>query len=142
MLFRNRVDEKLDFDLDRIEKNIELANFSTKTKLLLKEAVDSIKTKQIPAIMTENAFKNLSDVVVEILDVKEKLYRFIEIGDNCELLQQELNKEIERCTIKSSNELKLAISQCIMREIVEFDVRQIELYSRWREFAVEQRKLV
>lgn len=49
---------------------------------------------------------------------------------------------IERYTLETSKELKLAISQCIMHEIVEKDRQQIELYAKWREYAVEQKRLV
>lgn len=142
MLLKNRVDEKLDLDISRIEADIERANLSTRTKLLLYDTVASVKNGREPALMAEESFKNLSDVVVEILGLGEKLHKFTEFGNNCDLLQQELSREIERCACNASDELKLAASQCIVRGVVEADSSQVELYAKWREFAVEQRKLV
>lgn len=142
MLLKNRMDEKLDLDIGRIEADIEKANLSTRTKLLLYDTVASVKKGMEPALLTEEAFKKLSDVVVEILRLGEKIHKFTEFGDNCDLLQQELSREIERFACNASDELKWAASQCIIREVVEADTSQAELYSRWREFAVEQRKLV
>ena len=141
MLLHNRVDEKTDTDLDTIERVIENANLSTKSKLILREVMDCERRGSTAAIMTESAFKNLSDLVVEILGFGEKLHQFAEYGENCALLQQELNRQIERVANSASKELKLAISQCILREMAEADSRQVELYARWREFAVDQRKL-
>jgi hypothetical protein len=80
--------------------------------------------------------------VVDILGCEEKLKKYSESGDNCILLQQELNREIDKCTEVASQELKLSVSQCIIRKMVEINSSQVELYSKWREFAVEQRKLV
>lgn len=142
MLMKDRVDEKIDYDIDSVEKYIKESNLSTKTKIDLYHTAKAIKNNDKPILLEETSFKNLSNIVVEILGVEDRLNKFVEIGDNCELLQQELNREIERNAFNASKELKLAISQCILREIVEKDNENVELYSKWREFAVENRKLV
>ena len=142
MLMKNRMDEKLDFNLLRVEEDIEKSGFSTKTKLLLESVVADIKNGSEPILLKENGFKKLSDVVVDILDCSEKIQRYSEFGDNCDLLQQELNREIDRSAVEVTRELQLAVSQCIVRQMVEADSKQVDLYAKWREFAVEQRKLV
>ena len=104
--------------------------------------VADIKNGSEPILLKENGFKKLSDVVVDILDCSEKIQRYSEFGDNCDLLQQELNREIDRSAVEVTRELQLAVSQCIVRQMVEADSKQVDLYAKWREFAVEQRKLV
>lgn len=142
LLMKNRVDEKLDFDLGRIKKTIELSRLSTKTKIVLNEFIDQIRQGQEPILLADRSFSKLSDIVVDILDCGEKLPRFAEFGENCDLLQQELNREIERRGFDMSREMKFAISQCMIRQLVEADSSKVELYTKWREYAVEQRKLV
>lgn len=142
MLLKNRVDEQLDLNISKIEKDIEMANLSTKTKLVLNNVAAALREGSEPALLAEEAFKNLSAIVIEILGIQEKIQKIAEFGENCELLQQELNYEITRSALHASKELKLAISQCIVREIVEMDSSKVDLYSKWREFAVEQRRLV
>lgn len=142
LLVKNRVDEKLDFDVTRIEENLEIASLSTKNKLCLRNIISDVKAGTEPVILQNHAFKSLSDLVVDIMDCRESLSRLSEYGNNCELLQQELTREIERMANNVSREVVLAISQCIIRELVEENSSQVELYSKWREYAVEQRKLV
>ena len=142
LLMKNRVDENLDFDLTRIEKSIELANLSTKIKLTLSELISRIKEGKDPILLEESGFEKLSDIVVEVLDCSNKLQKYAEFGVNCDLLQQELNREIERRGLDLSQEMKLAVSQCIIRQLVEVDSSKVDLYTKWREYAVEQRKLV
>ena len=142
LLLKNRIDEKVDYNIDDICNNIEKLNISTKTKIKLKDVVNCERNNKKPELLEENSFKQLSDIVVEILDMQDKLHRFSEFSDNCVLLQNELNKEIMRNSQIKSKELQLAISQCIVREIVEEESDKVDMYSKWREFAVEQRKMV
>ena len=142
LLMKNRVNEQLDFDIVRIENELERLNLSTKTKLEIKTMIEEVKQGKEPLMLKEINFSRLSDIVVDILGCGEKLYRYTELGDNCDLLQQELNHEIERKGIDISFEMKLAISQCVIRKLVEQDSSKVELYTKWREYAVEQRKLV
>ena len=142
LLMKNRVDEKLDFDLRRIEKNIEQLSLSTKTKIVINQLIEEIKQDQEPILLSDACFSKLSDIVVDILGCGEKMHHYVEFGENCDLLQQELNREIERRGANMSREMKLAVSQCIIRQLVEADSSKVELYAKWREYAVEQRKLV
>ena len=131
MLVKNRVDEKLDFNITRIEENLEKANLSTKTRLMLEDILHKVEVGENPVVLQDNAFKELSDIVVDVLDCKGSLSKYLEFGINCELLQQELTREIERHASSVSKEVVLAVSQCIIREMVEENSAH-----------VEQRKLV
>lgn len=142
LLLKNRVDEKLDFDISKIEENLEKSNLSTKTRLSLQEIIREVDLGGSPMVLQDGAFKNLSALVVDILDCRDNFSRYSEYGSNCDLLQQELTREIERCAREVSREVVLAVSQCIIREMVEENSSRIELYTKWREYAVEQRKLV
>jgi hypothetical protein len=142
LLVKNRVDEKLDFDFTRIEENLEKANLSTKTRLSLQEIIREVKDGRNPIILQDKAFKKLSDIVVDLLDCRDDLARYSEYGTNCDLLQKELSREIEKSAREISREVVLAVSQCIIHEMVEENSSQVELYTKWREYAVEQRKLV
>lgn len=142
MLMKNRIDEKIDYNIDVVERNIEDANISMKSKVLLNMAVKELKKGKEPELLKESSFRTLSGIVVELTDCADKLSKYAQYGEDFELLQGDLNRVIERYTLETSKELKLAISQCIMHEIVEKDRQQIELYAKWREYAVEQKRLV
>ncbi len=141
-LMKNRVDEKIDFDLDVIEHSIDRLNLSTKTKLVLQELVEQIKEGQEPQVLQEEGFKSLSEIVVEVIGCDEKISGYVEFGQDYQVLQQELNREFERRGINVSMEMKFAISQCVVRQMVEANRSNIDLYSEWREYAVKQRRLV
>jgi hypothetical protein len=142
MLMKNRVDEKLDFDLDRIERDIEETIFSTQTKLILREIIEKQRNGIDAMIIKENGFKRLAELVCEILDCEKKFAKYDEFGDDCVQLQDEMYRDIRRCTDGMSKETELAVSQCIVRTMVDLNNNRVDLYSSWREFAVKQRKLV
>ncbi len=142
MLMKNRVDEKVDIDIDKVENIIEMANFSTRTKIELSKIVKGLKESKDAEILQKHSFVSLSELVVDVLNIGDKLYKCIDNSGNCESIQRSLNKEIEKCAKGVSKELELAVTQCIIRQAVELDSSKVEAYSKWREYAVEQRKRV
>ena len=141
MLMKHRVDENLEIDFEQVRQAIEKIRISTRNKILLEETLQQMKEGTVPVLCNENLFESLSGVVVEILDLNNHLDKFVKYKDMA-ILQDELMREINRNAGVFSKEVELAISQCILRQLVKEDEEQVELYARWREFAVEQRKLV
>lgn len=136
LLMKNRVDEKLELDIDHIERMIGSLHASTRTKIELRKIVEQIRNGQKPTILENDSFSQLSRIVVDILDCSENLDNYAEFERSSEMLQQELSCQIGRKAKDLSNELILAVSQCIMRQMVEKDSRRVEMYQRWREYAV------
>lgn len=142
LLMQHRISRRIDENIDDVEKIAEAVRISSGSKILLRRCLDKLRRKIEPELLDNSSFPVLSDVVVEIIGCSDNIEKFIQFGENCELIQQELNREIERCAWTASSELKLAVSQCIMHELVEKDHQQIELYQKWREYAVNQRKVM
>jgi len=141
-LMRNRIDENIDTDFENLGDKIDLLNISTRNKLVIKKAIDDTQIGNSFMIQDERSFELLSKAAVDILGCSSDLHRFARYGDNHDLLQEKMNKEIEKTVKHQSEELKFALSQCILRQLVETDNRQIELYSSWREYAVNKRKVL
>ena len=142
VLLKYRMDEQIDYKLDDIECLAEKLRISAGNKLILKQALEDLKRGAEPELCKENSFAVLSDIVVDIIGCSDSVEKYTRYGETCELLQQEFNREIERCAWTASEELKLAVSQCIMHELVQKDHQKIDLYQKWREYAVEQRKVM
>lgn len=142
MLMKNRIDEKVEYDIDRVEAAIKSANLSAKTKLLLQKTIQSLRKGEDPELLLKQSFPKLASVVVEVLDCQEHFEEYLAYGEDCGMVQQELSREIEQHAKDASDELKLAVSQCILREMVGQDAAKVELYAKWREYAVEQRRIL
>lgn len=142
VLFASRIDEKVDADLDDVEQLAAEVLVSAKSRLLIREALEEIRKGKEPELCRPDSFEVLCDVTVDILGCSDHMSKYACFGENCSLLQQALNRDIERRAEKASQELRLAISQCMIRQMVVQDNTKIDLYEKWREFALAQRKVV
>ena len=142
LLIHKRVNEDLNYNINNIMKEIQYFNLSTKTKILLKQTCEDIKKENEPILLKESAFSKLSNIIVEVLEIEDKLQTITECGTSCELIQDEIEKYINAKTDDLSKECQLAIAQCVLRKIVEEDANYIDLYAKWREYAFEKMMLV
>ncbi|SHM97433.1 DNA helicase HerA, contains HAS-barrel and ATPase domains [Anaerosporobacter mobilis DSM 15930] len=142
MLMKNRVDEMIDYSIDEVEQSLDELQMATQYKIILRKTVEDLKIGIEPEICKDTAFVKLSAIVTEILGCVNHIDKFAQFGDNFDLLQQELIREINRNVDELSKKVQLAISQCIMRSLVQSHENQVELYAGWREFVIQERKMV
>lgn len=141
LLVGNRIDELLDISSQDIKNNIDKIRISTETRIKIMNAVESLENGENPGILSEESFGELSEIVCEVLDYKSFESLLYNIEDEKQI-QIEVGKILANNIGTVSRELELAITQCILRNMVSRDENKIDLYSRWREFAVNQRELV
>lgn len=141
LLVGNRVDESLDIQTDLIRNNIEKVNIPTESKIAIENTIVSLEEGNNPAFFHEESFEELSNIVCEVLDYGSFKFLIDFIEDEKEI-QLKINHLLQDIIGNISKELELAVSQCILRKLVTENKDKIELYTRWREFAVLQRKQV
>lgn len=140
LLVGNRVDESLDIDPDRIRTHILGLHISTKSRILIENAIVQLESGTVPAILKEDSFEELSRVVCEVIDYDSFQYLIESVEDEQEV-QRQIAKILAERTGPISHELEFAAAQCIIRKLVSDDESKMDLYGRWREFAVEQREV-
>ncbi len=141
LLMENRVEEKIDYDIDRIKENINDLDISTQNKIRVRNIIEKASNMSSTIDYDEQPFEIISNVVVDLLDCSRDLQRFTKYNGNPELLQNALNRVIARSVICESKEFNFALSQCILRQLVEANKTTIELYSEWKEYAINSRKV-
>ena len=142
MLFLgNRVSETWDISPDFIRKNMDLINLSTENKILITDAIEKLENNLSPSVFYEDSFEKLSEVVCEIVlydNFKNTLLSIEEVNG----VQEQVHNGLKAVTGEISTEFELAVTQCIMRKMVKENRKKIQLYSKWRKYAVERLKEV
>lgn len=139
LLIGNRVDECVDISPDVICDGINYLNISTESKITILNALESLEKNEEPSILKENSFVNLSKIVCEIIQydsMKDIISNIRDVEDIQEKIREGLNNILGQI----SKESEYAIAQCVIRNMVEENKEKIELYARWREYSLEQRK--
>ena len=137
-----RVSERIDFDIDTIMKYLDRGKLSTKETLDLKKSIREYKEGNRPILFSEDNFGNMSEIVVDVLECGDRVQSLGSFENDCLVLQEELDSIIKRKSVDMPEEYVFALSQCIIRRLVEIDSSKVEMYSKWREFVTAERKWV
>lgn len=141
LLLGNRMDESLDISPECIRNNIDYVNISSENKILILDAIEKLENDINPSILEEECFEKLSEVVCEIIRYESFKNVLISIED-ASGIQDVVHNNLRSIFGSISTELELAITQCIMRKMVKEDRKKVQLYAKWRQYAVARRKKV
>lgn len=139
LLIGNRVDECLEISPNVIRHGIEYLNISTESKIIILNVLERMENDEEPGILKENSFVNLSKLVCEVIQydsMKDILSNVGEVEDVQKIIHEGLKNKLGQL----SKESEYAIAQCVIRNMVEEDKGKIELYARWKEYSLQQRK--
>ncbi|WP_051437837.1 helicase HerA domain-containing protein [Eubacterium xylanophilum] len=139
MLLRGRVKEIIELDYKKVEKEIENSDFSSKTKIQLKQIMDDNINAKDSVVYGKNSMNYISDLIVEILNCRNRINYYMEMGDDSNRLQDAINEDIKKYTENLSSEITLAVSQCILHEAVRIDSSNFKVYENWKDFFVNKR---
>ena len=142
MLFvGNRMEEYVDISSEIIRDSINAVNLSTENKLLIIDTLDKLERGENPSILEEESFGKISEVICEIIkyeSFKNVIASFSEVNG----LQEQIHINLISMLGQISIEFELAVSQCILRKMVNENTQKVQLYSKWRQYAVARRKKV
>lgn len=141
LLVGNRMDECLDISTDVIRNSIDNINISTETKIVVLKTLEMLEQGKEPSILEEDSFSNLSEIVCEIINYDNLKHAITGVNDAKEI-QNQIHFGLLNVIGSISVELEYAIAQCVLRRLVTEHDEKTELYARWREYAIEQRKKV
>ena len=104
-------------------------------------AIDKLENDISPSILEEECFEKLSEVVCEIIRYESFKNVLISIED-ASGIQDVVHNNLRSILGSISTDLEFAITQCIMRKMVKEDRNKVQLYAKWRQYAVARRKKV
>ncbi|SCY24111.1 ATP-binding protein [Alkaliphilus peptidifermentans] len=132
LLLKGRVIEKIDVDIDKLNKLLGKANITTKNKIgvhfLLREYLN---TGELTVWKNEH-FDKLAELVTELLDCKVIVENLVQRVENFKLLTDELYDIVRKHTIGLTNEIIIAICHCLLKDYSKQGGDKLEIYAAWR----------
>lgn len=141
LLVGNRMDEYLDVSAEMIRDGIGRIHISTESRIAVLHALEELEQGRDPGILQEDSFGRLSEIVCEIIRY-DSFSHTIRSAEDPGDIQSRIHTHLQMLLGPISEELEYAVSQCVLRMLVEEDPGKIGLYAGWREYAVGQRKKV
>lgn len=136
LLLKTKVNQEITPNIEYIDNTLTKSKLSTIQKIEVLELLDEYRKTEKLKIWENKNFEKLSKIITNLIIDKNNLKKLIITRSNFEDLNRELVNLIERSVKIEDNELKLAISQSLMKEFSLEGKDALEIYSVWREFVV------
>ncbi len=136
LLLKTKVNQEITPNIEYIDNTLTKSKLSTIQKIEVLELLDEYRKTEKLKIWENKNFEKLSKIITNLIIDKNNLKKLIITRSNFEDLNRELVNLIERSVKIEDNELKLAISQSLMKEFSLEGKNALEIYSVWREFVV------
>lgn len=130
LLLKNRVNEEIEIDIDLLQNLLNVVSITTKNKIAINKLIVEYKEKNCLKIWNED-FNVLSEVVTDIIEGKGFTNNAIDLSSDYVDLTRMLNSSLENVTVGLSENLKLSINQCLLKNISVDNQEKSEIYSAW-----------
>lgn len=138
LLLKGRVNESLEIDLERLEADIPAVDISTKNKIGILRLLSEYKKLGRLHIWEDSQFDKLSGLVAELLGTRNKVERQIREAGNFAELSLSLRDLIDECVDGISDQVRVVISQCLMKEYSIGGEDNLRIYADWRDDVVKR----
>lgn len=141
LLLQGRVDERLDFDVHKIEQNIAALNLSSSEREFVENQIAEFKAGGKLALWKNTEFSKLANRVTDLLGVRQQVENDALHSSDSADLTHKLTKTMKRFMPAASEEMTITILQCFMKDLSiqqgESEIRR-RIYSQWFEFVKER----
>lgn len=136
LMIQGRLTEKLNFDVDTIEQNLDKIGLSTRNEEFVEELIAEYRENGKVDLWEDKNFRRLSNRITDILGVRQRVEKcVINAGSNKELTE-DLGKIVNQLLPGAGTEVMLTLSQCFMKDMsVQQDMAELrqKLYEYWFE---------
>jgi len=133
LLLKGRTVEQLEPDLNYIETYLDKSSMSTKNKLGVHRLIEEYKQTNELSIWQDKNFKELSEMVTELITSKSRIKKIISSQESIEDMNVSLCDIVNQNIPSLSRDIKLTILQCFMRDYADTD-EKTENYALWKEY--------
>lgn len=134
-MIQGRLYEKLPFDVEEIRTNINKLGLSTRNKEFVEKLIVEYKQNGKISLWDNENFRVLSNQVTDILDVRKIVKEIVVSAYDTVELTSDLRKLLHQFFPRSSEEVILTLSQCLMKDMsVQEDEASIireKIYRYW-----------
>lgn len=142
LLLKGRVNEAVEADIQRMEDILPAVELSTKNKIGILRLLAEYKRSGRLRLWEDARFDQLSGLVGELLGTKNRVDRAVREAGDFDELSESLDRLIRDRVDGVSDEICLAVSQCLMREFASGNEENLKIYAGWRESVVKRGGLV
>lgn len=142
LLMKERINEKIRVDTDFLKDAVSSVNLSTRNKIEIHWILDEYRRTNCLKIWEPSNFQKLSRLVTELLECRSQVEYAVLSAHDFNELNDLLNKIIIGKTQKISDELCVALSQCLIRDFCMDDDKKLEIYAAWREDILSKYKTI
>lgn len=142
-ILQGRIDEKLDFDIQMIEKRLKSLGLTKANYHLIKELIYEYKLNDKLEIWKDNNFSQLSKLVTNLFGVESRIESCVRSAKNNDQLTDMLMKIVFQISPEVSLSKVLVLCQCFMKNmsICEDEQEQREkIYENWIDSIYERSK--
>ena len=129
LLLKGRVNSPIELDTDFILRNIQCSKLSTSLKLAITNVVQDIEMDKYD-IWHDKNFATLSKMVTELLSARVSVEEAVKKSKDFNELDSILDSFVLKRASISEN-LKLAVRQCLMMQYGEKDETSQRIYNAW-----------
>jgi len=137
LLIQGRVRERLDFNIEEIEQNLDSLNISSRNREFIEEQIAEYLNEDKLSVWNDENLRKVSKQIVDILGVRSQVESYAStVADNAEL-SKKLSNIVKQSAADASDEVVLAISQCFMKDLsVGQDEKEFRerIYKQWIDF--------
>lgn len=138
LLMKGRVNEHIDVDIDRMAEILSRIDISTKNKIGIHRLLSEYKKTGKLRIWLDSEFSKLSELTAELLSAKNKVDRYVIESQSFDELSSHLSSLIHEKVEDVSDEICLAVSQCLMKEFSSESEDNVNIYAAWRDSVMKR----
>lgn len=144
LLIQGRVGEKLKYSIDELEKGLDQLSLTTSNYNVLDKIIIEYKENGRLNIWKDKNFNDLSVLITDIIDVREKVERASTTAKTLQELDQFLTQIVNQLDEDSSELKRLTMKHCLMKDMslhTEEKNSREYIYKSWYQFIKERRML-
>lgn len=142
LLIQGRVRERLDFNVDEIERGLHVLGFSLRNREFIEEQLAEYKETSSLEIWTDANFRNLSRYITEIMGLRLCVENCVLNSLDVSELSYKLSENLKPFIPNASETVIFAFSQCLMKDLStgseEIETRE-RIYKQWVDFTKKER---
>lgn len=139
-MFRSKIANPIDADLDLIKNNISKSVLPTYVKINVLEAIQDFENQRKPTIWDDDEFIKFSWVISGLLGIKQQVVKLAKQSSGYDTLTEGLKSLIHNRVHDLPKELDMAMIQSLLRDYSTGDDSRLRRYSDWLKTARERMK--
>ncbi|WP_199063418.1 ATP-binding protein [Serratia sp. ASV30] len=136
-LLNHRLPHPVDIEAEQLVELVDALTLSTRSKILLRSLIAEFGTHRTLRIQREDQFRQLASTVTGLLNCRREVMHLVSQCCDFSILNNTLDTLLIRCTGELPQTLRIAVQQCLMKDISSESETWLKTYAGWRKHVQE-----